>query len=94
MNLRCSFCRPPASTALRVIMLINEKQLDVSLVNVDLGSEEKKAAYGAINPLIQVSVLGLDDGMTLAAILNARNSKLRGATASYGDFEWHSLHSR
>jgi glutathione S-transferase len=63
------FVSPLAPNALRVMMLIKEKKLDVPLVNVDLGSEERKTAYGAINPLMQVPALELDDGTHLSESL-------------------------
>jgi glutathione S-transferase len=56
------FVSPMAPNALRVVMLLREKRLDVPLVNIDLSSKEEKEAYRAINPLMQVPALELDEG--------------------------------
>ena len=63
------YTTPMAPNALRVVMLLREKQLNIPLVNVDLSTPQSKEAYRAINPLAQVPALELDDGTYLSESL-------------------------
>jgi glutathione S-transferase len=81
------FISPMAPNALRVVMLIREKNLDVPLVNIDLSSKEEQEIYRAINPLMQVPALELGDGsyvsesLTICQYLDA----VSGAPYLFGD---------
>ena len=56
-----------APNALRVLMLLREKTIDLEIVELDTQAREHKAPeYLAINPLGQVPALQLDDGTCVA----------------------------
>lgn len=61
---------PLAPNAIRVLMLLAEKAIDVEVVELDSQSgEQKKPEFLAINPLGQVPALQLDDGTCIAESL-------------------------
>lgn len=59
-----------APNAIRVLMLLREKPLDIEIVELDAEAREQKTPeFLAINPLGQVPALQLDDGICIAESL-------------------------
>ena len=77
-----------APTALRVLMLIKEKAIDVEVVELDVQAGEHKAAeFLTINPLGQVPALQLDDGTGIAESLPISRylDEISGAPRLFGN---------
>lgn len=77
-----------APNALRVLMLLEEKALDVEIVELDSQAEEHKTPeYLAINPLGQVPALQLDDGTCIAESLPISRylDTISGAPCLFGE---------
>lgn len=64
------YSHPLQPNAIRVLMFIDEKGLEVPIIELDVfGGEHKSSKYMAKNPLGQVPFLELDDGTTLSESL-------------------------
>jgi glutathione S-transferase len=77
-----------APNALRVLMLLKEKAIDIEVVELDAQAEEHKSAeFLTINPLGQVPALQLDDGTCIAESLPISRylDEISGAPRLFGD---------
>jgi glutathione S-transferase len=77
-----------APNALRVLMLLKEKSIDIEVVELDPQAEEHKTPeFLAINPLGQVPALQLDDGTCIAESLPISRylDTISGAPRLFGD---------